>query len=116
LQANGGGWNLVTEYSVKLWETRDWTQQKAFSFRRIGAPVAAFAPDGHYLAIEKDWDTVELHDIQNGSVTGTLSGYRASKDRPFSAGNLAFSPDSARVYQGAQNGVRAWNLQTEPDR
>lgn len=104
----------VAEFSVKLWEVATWKEQKAVSFSRVGAPIAAFSPDGHRLAIEKAWDLIELYDVDRDTLIGTLTGFSPSQSRQFGSGNLAFSPDGSLIFQGAQNGVRVWRLKGQP--
>lgn len=53
----------VAGFSIKLWEVAAWNVQKTFSFSRLGAPIAAFSPGGHRLAIKKTWDLIELYDV-----------------------------------------------------
>lgn len=81
------------------------------SYRRYGASVAVFSPDGHRFAVEKDWDLIEVFDVDSGASIGTLTTMDPrSHNRPFSTGNLIFSPDGTWLFQAAQNGVRAWKL------
>jgi len=103
--------NPVVVFGIKLWNTSTWKEQKVISFPRYGAPIAAFSPDGHRFALEKDWDVIELYDVDRGTRIGTLTARDPrSHDRPYSSGNLAFSPDGALLLQAAQNGIRVWKL------
>ena len=101
----------TAEFSVKLWDVATWREKSLATTTRVGAPIAAFSPDGHRLAFEESWDVIALFDIDRGAATGTLTASAPrSGNRTFSTGNLGFGPDGTWVYQGAQNGVRVWKL------
>jgi WD40 repeat protein len=54
---------------------------------------------------------LKLFDVDGGALIGTLRTVDLrSHNRPFSTGNLIFSPDGTWLFQAAQNGVRAWKL------
>ncbi len=101
----------VAGFGIKLWDVATWKEHLSISYKRYGASVAVFSPDGHRFAVEKDWDLIEVFDVDGGASIGTLTAVDPrSHNRPFSTGNLIFSPDGTWLFQAAQNGVRAWKL------
>lgn len=99
------------ETQVKLWDAQTWNVRQSWAFNRIGAGTAAIAPDSRTVAVEKDWNLVELIDIASGASLGTfVTADPRAQNRPFSSGNLAISPDGALLMQAAVNGVRIWKL------
>lgn len=99
------------EMQVKLWDAQTWTIRQSWTFNRIGAGTAAISPDSRMVAVEKDWNLVELIDIASGASAGTfITVDPRAQNRPFSSGNLAISPDGSLLMQAAVNGVRIWKL------
>ena len=103
--------NRGNQWGMKVWDVVTWKPRMSISFFRVGAPCAAFSPDGRQVAVEKSWETVELLDADNGASLGVLT---ATDPQPqyhqFTSRNLAFSADGRLLFQGAQNGVRVWRL------
>ena len=99
------------EWGVKTWETSTWKPLISILFAAGGAPSASFSPDGHKIAIEKAWDRVEIIDAQNGASLEILTSKDPnSNSHQFAPNSVVFSPDGSRLFQGAQNGIRVWNL------
>lgn len=99
------------EMQVKLWDTQTWNVHQSWTFNRMGAGTAAISPDSRIVAVEKDWNLVELIDIASGASVGTfVTADPRAQNRPFSSGNLLISPDGALLMQAAVNGVRVWKL------
>jgi WD40 repeat protein len=103
--------NRGNEWRMKVWDVASWKPRITISFVRVGAPCAAFSPDGRQVAVEKSWETIELLDADSGSFLAVLT---ATDPQPqyhqFNARNLAFSADGKLLFEGAQNGVRVWKL------
>ncbi len=106
-----GGHGYRSEWGVTLWNTTDWKPRASLQFSREGAPCAAFSPDSRRVALERAWDRVEILDARNGA---SLEVFAAKDPNPsyhqFARDNIVFSSDGSWVYQGAQNGIRGWQL------
>jgi WD40 repeat protein len=108
---NFAGGNQGNEWGMKVWDVATWKPRISISFLRVGAPCAAFSPDGRQVAVEKSWETVELLDADNGALFGVLTATDPQpQSHQFTSRNLAFSADGTLLFQGAQNGVRVWKL------
>jgi WD40 repeat protein len=108
---NFAGGNQGNEWGMKVWDVATWKPRISISFLRVGAPCAAFSPDGRQVAVEKSWETVELLDADNGASLGVLTATDPQpQSHQFSSRNLAFNANGTLLFQGAQNGVRVWKL------
>jgi len=102
----------TTEFAVKLWDVATWKVQKSFSFATSEAPAVAFSPNGQVLAIQKEFNRVELLDADRGTTLATLTARDPqAQDRPHSP-SLAFTPDGTLFFQAAHNGIRVWKLKS----
>jgi WD40 repeat protein len=107
---NFAGGTRGNEWGMKVWDAVTWKPRLSISFFRVGAPCAAFSPDGREVAVEKSWETVELLDAVNGASLGVLTATDPQpQSHQFTSRNLVFSADGT-LFQGAQNGVRVWRL------
>jgi WD40 repeat protein len=103
-----------SEWGVKVWDTTSWQLRVSKSFSRDGAPCAAFSLDGRRIAVERAWDSVEILSAVSGESLEVLTAKDPNPNyHQFARNNLIFSSDGSQLFQGAQNGIRVWNL-TQP--
>ena len=101
----------TAEFAIKVWDVATWKVQKAFSFVSSQAVAAAFSPSGQVLVIEKDWNQVDLLDVDSGTTLATLTARESrAQIKPYSTHSVAFSPDGALFFQAGSNGIRVWKL------
>jgi WD40 repeat protein len=110
LPRNGGQMPPI-ETGIKIWDTATWTEHNSKVFKRIGSGAASLSLDSRSLIVEKDWDLVELFDIESGKSLATFTAADPlSHARQFSTGNLLITPGGSLLMQAAQNGVRIWRI------
>ncbi|NJL57116.1 WD40 repeat domain-containing protein [bacterium] len=96
--------------NVKLWnwETQEIVDTVDGYPRRIVSTIA-LSPDGKYLALSTDDNTIRLRNLQEDESEELINGHEDEIT------SLAFSPDSNFLISGSQdNRVRLWKLNSDP--
>jgi WD40 repeat protein/serine/threonine protein kinase len=89
---------------LKVWDATTW--KELYADAKAGL-VAAFSPDGRYLAAARRDFAVVILDATSGRVIRTLH------DHNWAIGAAVFSPDSRRLASGSADGtVRIWDVAT----
>jgi WD40 repeat protein len=97
--------------TIKLWEVSSGRLIKIFQKDGI-AGIVAFSPDGTKLVSErsdvfKDWYSVELFDINTGTLIDTLAGHKSF------IWSIAFSPDGSQIASaGDDNRIKLWDVKS----
>jgi WD40 repeat protein len=89
---------------VSVWDTASWNLQFSLEFPSSGAPGVDTSADGRLLAVSKGGGATQLFDLELKKPVAVLASPDAWP------GNLAISPDSTVVVQGAREGIRLWRF------
>lgn len=103
----------TTEYRVKLWDVATWKERASVPYPQMLAYSGVLSPDGKWIAVERSYGIIDLLDVDNGSIVGTLATVIASSNWGpiFGKGNLAFSADGSSLLEGAfKSGIYVWKL------
>ena len=95
---------MISPFTVAVWDTATWRKEFGITFVSMGIPGADISSDGKLLAVAKGGGATQLIDLEQKKPIAVL----ASPDSW--PANLAISPDSTVVVQGAREGVRLWRI------
>lgn len=104
-----GKWIVVIDdEQFDLFETGTWRKSNCIRTRLTGRTfgMAAFSPDGCWLAVVTDRFSISLFSLEQQTVAGMLRPPATSAIH-----SIAFSPDGSRIgAAGAESRVAFWHL------
>jgi WD40 repeat protein len=108
---DGGRYAIVDGGTVRVWETRNWTQLAHYTERPEVEFYVILSPDGRLLVFtSNDRKDINLLDITSGKILRTLRGHSKS------ILCLTFSPDGKTIAATDYNDdLKLWDVETGKD-
>jgi len=85
------------DHTIKLWNTRDWSEVRSLRGHTDGVHSPVFSPDGSRLATCSRDRTIRLWDVESGISVATLLGHRGWVTA------LDFAPDGTWLASGSND-------------